>query len=1032
MKKHRHLKIALLLMVSLTGTIHLFAQQRTVTGTVVSEQNEPLAGATVNEEGTYNGVITDANGAFSINLQSSDKATLIFRHIGYVTGNIDVTSATQIHVILKEDTQFLDEVIVVGYGVQKKTNVSGAITSITSGDLHSMSATNDYGLALQGKAPIYVSRSSGQPGSSSTLFIRGVNTMTDNSGPLWIIDGVRGLPLNNFNEVESMQILKDAASTAIYGVAGANGVILVTTKRGAQGKMRVNYGTYIRFNEAMNLPTTLGTADYIKMYKMRWLSNNPELNESDMPNYIKDFYFLSDAEINGFPNTNWIDRMFDTGFENVHTIDISGATEKTSYYLSGIIEYDKGTYVNSSHKKQSLKTVFTQQPFKWLKFSETLTYSHNKRIQNDVNWSHIIRSIPFMNVYDDPSSAATTNPMGTGYGFLPKSIEDIVDWQGGNPLEAAEMKDHWNASDNIWANLQAIITPFDGLLWTTNLSGSISTNETQRFNYNTYGGVSVNTIDYVLGTNLQGRQFEWNQGHGRSYQLMTYLNYDKAFNLHEVGVMGGLEMGQSRSEGANGYVEWGIPSEDLRTSSLVARNNKEGNNTWGTGSSISVFGRATYAYANRYLLTANFRNDWSTNFAPRKRSAFFPSLSVGWNLANEDFFTSGVIDELKLRLGIGESGNAGVPSNLWRQEYKQQTNGAWVASKVVNENITWEKTETFNIGADFSAWDNRFQLQLDWYNKDTYDALLRVAIPRSTGFSEMYVNQGKIRNRGVEAIVSYKNTSGDFSYAVSANAAYNKNKMVTLGLHEDEYLSGGNYNRTYAGGPVSAITGFIADGIYQTQTEIDALNALAVTNGFENYDGAVKPGDLKFKDINNDHTINEDDYTAIGDPWPKWVYGFNINFGYKGLDLNMNFQGVQDIDVYNTTKQFMENMNSDWNSTSKVFDAWSSANPASSQPRMGNSSHNYGLANSYMVEDASYLKLKNLQVGYNFTPQLSQKIGLSTLRIYASVINVFTITNFSGFDPEFMSGNNYSRGVYNMINIYPQSRSYAVGINIGF
>lgn len=1032
MKKHCHWKIVLLFIVAVTGTMQVLAQQRTVTGTVVSKENEPLAGAAITEEGTYNGVMTDIDGKFSIHLQSGDKARLSVSYIGFVPKSIEVHSGARVNVILQEDTQLIDEVIVVGYGVQKKTNVSGAITSINSKELHSMSATNDYGLALQGKAPIYVSRSSGQPGSGSTIFIRGVNTMTDNSGPLWIIDGVRGQPLENFNEVESMQILKDAASTAIYGVAGANGVILVTTKRGAQNKMRINYSTYVRINEAMNLPKTLGTADYIDMYKKRWISNNPDLNEADMRDYIKDFYFMSDSEINRLPNTDWVDQMFRTGVEQVHTLDISGGTEKSSYYISGIIEHDKGTYVNSSYQKQSFRTVFTQQPLKWLKFSQTLNYRHNKRKQNDVNWGYIMRAIPAMSVYDDPSGEATTNPMGTGYGFLPKSIEDIVDWQGGNPLESAKMKDHWNASDNVWANLQAIITPFEGFVWTTNLSGSINSNETQKFNYSTYGGVSKNMVDYVLGTNVQGRQFEWSQGHGRSYQLMTYLNYDKAFNLHDVGFMAGLEMGESRSEGSSGYVEWGIPAESLRTSALVNRNNKEGNNSWGTGSSISVFGRATYAYGNRYLLTANFRNDWSTNFAPGKRSAFSPSVSLGWNLANEKFFTSNVFNEIKFRAGIGESGNASVPANLWRQEYRQQSNGAWVASKVVNEDITWEKTVTFNVGADLGAWNNRFQLQLDWYNKNTRDALLRIAIPESTGFKEMYVNQGEIRNRGFEVMASYKNTAGDFMYGVSANLSYNENKVITLGLHEDEYLSGGNYNRTYAGGPVSAINGFIADGIYQTQAEIDALNAIAVANGFVSYDGDVRPGDLKFRDINGDGTINEEDYTTIGNPWPKWVYGFNLNFGYKGFDLNMNFQGVHDIDVYNTTLQFMENMYADWNSTAKVFNAWSPQNMASSQPRMGNSSHNYGLANSYMVEDASYLKLKNLQLGYTFKPATIRKVGLESLRVYVSMMNLFTITDFSGFDPEFMSGNNYSRGVYNMNNLYPQSRSYAMGLNVSF
>ncbi len=1008
----------------LVGVQQMEAQPLTVTGRVVSETAEPLVGVNIVEEGTTNGVVTDLGGNFSIKL-GDPQANLTISYIGYTGQSVAVNGRRNLDIVLAVDSEMIDEVVVVGYGVQKKSNVSGAITSLSSRDLHSMS-TNDGAQAMQGKAPMYISRRSGLPGEGSSIYMRGVGTL-NSASPLWIIDGVPGMPSDNFGEVESIQILKDAASSAIYGVQGANGVILVTTKKAAKGKISVNYKGYVKINSAMGLPKPLGTQGYIDLYKARWKSNNPDLGDPTADN-IKSFYFLSPSEVAGLPNTNWVDEMFGTGVEHVHNLNISGSTDKTSYMLSAMAQDDKGTYVGTGYKKYSIKTRFEQSPLKWLKFSQTVNYSHSKRTENGVSWEGMMRGNPAMEVYADD------NPMDTGYGWFTEEFRNTVDWQGGNPLESAKRKDHWQQWDSVWAGLQAIVTPLDGLVWTTNLSGAVNKNVASRFNYNTYGGISVNSIDYVLGTGVQGHQLDWEQAQSRSYLFNSYLNYDKTFGgKHDLGAMIGFEMGQSRSDTSNGFVEWGLPAEDFRSSIPADRSRKDGNNNWSTGSSYSLFGRLVYSYDGRYSLTANIRNDNSDKFAPGKRSAWFPSVSVGWNIANEHFFDVRAINEFKLRFGIGELGNSSVDSNLWRQEYRQQANGTWQATKVVNKNVTWEKTRTTNIGIDLGVWNNALTASIDLYDKQTRDALLRLALPGTVGIATTYqVNRGEVSNRGVELALSYRNSTRNFRYMVGGNVSYNKNKVLDIG--NATYLDGGTYNRTFVNGPVSAFYGYVADGLYRTQAEIDALDAAAAAKYGEGskYDAAnVAPGDIRFKDVNGDGHITAEDMTSIGDPWPTWVFGLNIYLAYKGFDLNMNWQGVADRDIYNDTRKVLENMNADWNSTADVWNAWSPSNTGSSQPRLGNATHNYGLTNSYMIEDGSYLRLKNIQLGYNFPASMLSKIKLSTLRVYVAMENALTITKFKGFDPEFIGTNNYQQGVYGL-NQYPQSRTTVIGLEIGF
>ena len=1016
----KHLKINFLVLFFLIGIQYLSAQSTAVTGTVVDSQNDPLVGVTVTVVGSGNGTVTDADGKFSI-IPGKPEGKLNFSYIGFVPQTVDFNGQTKnLTIKLMEDSQQLDDLVVVGYGVQKKANVSGSITSVGSRELHTL-ATNDATQALQGKAPVYISRQSGQPGSSSTIIMRGVGTL-NKATPLWIIDGVPGMPLDNFNDVESIQLLKDAASAAIYGIEAANGVVLVTTKKGSKGKISVNYNGYVKISKAMNLPKMLDTQGYIDMYKARWSSNNggKEPTSAD----IKPFYFMSPSEVAELPNTDWVDEMFGTGVENTHSIDISGATDKTSYLISTVFSHDKGTYVGTSYQKWAIKTRFEQQPLKWLKFSQTATFNHSKRDRDNLNWQYILRGNPAMEVYDD------TNPMGTGYGYFTDEFASTIDWQGGNPLESERLRDHWEKWNTVWGNLQVVITPLKGLSWTTNLSGSLANHVGSQFLYNTYGGISINSVDYVEGKNVIGNQYEYGHNQSTSYMVNTYVNYDTTIGKHDIGAMLGFEAKESRNDDASGNAKYGIPAQDLRSTLLT--DNRDGYNSWATGSCYSFFGRVTYAYDNRYLLTANFRNDASDVFAPGKRSAFFPSVSVGWNIANEKFFKNKNVNELKLKFGIGEIGNNSIDKNLWRQEYKLQTNGTWLAQKVPNKNLTWEKTRVTNIGVDFGFWNNTLTGSIDVYDKKTRDALIEQRLPSSVGVANnsYKINRGEISNKGIEIFLSYKGSVDKFNYMISGNFSYNKNKVLNIG--NSSYLPGGDFNRTLVNGPVGGFWGYVADGIYQTQSEIDALNKVSQEKWGVNYDaGNIAPGDIRFKDLNHDGRINDDDMTTIGNPWPKYIYGFNIYLEYKGWSLNMNWQGVAGRDIYNNTKQCLENMTADWNSTSDVWKAWTPQNPNTSHPRMGNATHNYQLPNSYMVEDGSYLRLKNIQLAYSFNRRVLSKLHLQNLKLYVGMENALTFTDFNGFDPEFIGNNNSAQGVYNLTE-YPQARSVSFGINVGF
>ena len=996
------------------------SQQQAVTGTVTDSQTgQALPGVNVLIKGTAAGAITDVNGKYSISTPGKN-AILVFSFIGYGTLEIAVAGKSVLDAVLTSEALSLEEVIVVGYGTMKKSNVSGSITSVKGVELRNM-PTSNAAQALQGKAPIYVSRNEGQPGSESTIFLRGVGSLR-NSNPLWVVDGVKSAPLENVNDIESIEILKDAASTAIYGVEGANGVILVTTSKAKAGKARVNYNVYLKSLKVKDQYTMLSTPQYIDRYMQRWRDNNPTI--SDPAGKVKAVYLWSDSEIAKLPNTDWIDIMTDPGFEQVHTLSVSGGTDQLGYNLSLLHEYDKGTWVKTMFAKENVRLDFTQKITDWLKFGESLNYTFSKT-SDFQEWSQTYRATPVMKPLVEPGE--TDNPLHTGYGYISEAFFPNIEWQGWNPLERAELTHNWKKNERIWGNFNIEVTPVKGLVWITNLSGAFRNYWYQQFIDDNWGGIYINQAGYTLGKQGYWNQMDFEKVNYRNYLVNSYIAYNKAIGKHEFSLMGGAEAWANENHGANGFATYGIPSEDLRV--VTMGTSYYATNTLGDDSGLSQFGRFTYAYDSKYLLTATARNDASSRFAPGKRQAFFPAASVAWNIAKE--FSLETINDFKLRIGYGLSGNADVPANLWRQEYYQSVaGGPWVASRVVNKDITWEKTKTSNFGLDIGAWANSLTATIDVYEKLTSDALIEIALPATTGFSSYFTNSGEIRNRGIELTLGITKSINDLTLSVNGNLGYNKNEVTSIG--DAAYLTGGTYTRTYAGHPVSTFYGYVANGLITSQTQLDALNANAVAKGFANWDGsATGPGDILFVDNDKNGTITGNDQAIIGNPWPEFIFGLNINASFKGIDLLMNWQGVANIDVYNTELMYLENLYSDYNSTTKTLEAWSASNPDATIPRLGNGAHNFQRVNSYLVEDASYLKLKNVQLGYTLSKNLISKIKLQRLRVYVGMENAITITKFRGYDPEFVGGtNNYTRGVYDY-NVYPMAVSVLFGLQVG-
>ena len=999
-------------------------KDKAVTGKVVDETGKGLPGASVSIKGTGAGITTDASGNYRINVPDNN-TILVFSFIGYDNQEIQVGNRNVINVTLVSNIQNLSSVVVVGYGTQKRADLTGSVASVSGKKLENLPVT-DVTSALQGRmAGVEIVRSSTEPGSDAQITIRGVSSLR-NRAPLYIIDGVRQGGAGNFNmqDIESIDVLKDASAAAIYGAAASGGVIIITTKKGLKNSVpRVNLsGRYGIVKPLLN--HFLDRDEFVRLQRLK----NPD--------------YLANTDINTLPNTDWIDELYKQGSEQNYNLSLSGATEKTNYFVSGFYNREDGIFIDNSNQLYGARVNTDYKLGKRIKFGEQMyVYQQDNNPISDNNNNAFYRTTPLMPVYDP------NNPIG-GFGKAPAGFG------GSNPvgIELSEINQNKNLSfqGNVYGEIDL---PFHLKLRTTlgySLGESNNNLFTKRYDFGPVSNVQ----------NSLRKEFS----SSRSFLHNSTLTYEQSFGgAHNLKALIGYEQIKSRSNNINATqldlaLEPTFAFFPTSTSTAIVGGGFDDN-----GLIKSQFARINYDYNGRYLLTASVRRDANfLKFGPGNQYGIFPAGSVGWRISDENFFKPllNTVNNLKLRGSYGVLGNDNIPSYIFLSTYEQVRAGTFAPggaryigisqSGLPNRDIKWESVYEGNIGLDAEALASKLYITVEWYNKTTRDMLYNLPIPSSAGFQDnLFINIGSVRNRGVEFVTGYRSQVKGVNFDISFNGAFNKNIVLNLDNINENPINAGtngyNYgpmsrqriNRTQAGIPFAQFYGFKANGIYQTDEEAAKEPQFSGTT--------ARAGDLRFEDITGDGMLTDDDRTFIGDPNPKFVYGASINLNFKGFDVQALFNGVSGVDIFNGVAPYSNYLFGDGNTTSKVFGAsFLGNNGLTAQPRIGvlitdpggqtsyidDRNGNYRKVNSFFVENGSYLKLKNLQIGYTLPKSVLSRLRISDIRIFIMGYNLLTFTKYSGLDPE-IGGGVTDRGIDSPLN-YPNGRIYSIGLSVGF
>lgn len=1006
--------------------------KKSISGIVIDEKGNPVAGASVFEKGTTNGTTTDADGRFSLNVPAGVTITVSF--MGYLDKTFVVSSSTNYSITLSEDTELLSEVVVVGYGTQKKSDLTGSIVSVKADAIKDIPATS-ITETLQGKvAGVMVNKSSGIAGSDSDIIVRGVGSINGLS-PLYVIDGIpRGSGVTyNPKDIESIEVIKDASAAAIYGARAAGGVILITTKNGSfDEKPVINFNGSVGFNRITKQYDMLNTTDYIRA--RRALGT--------------DYTVWSNPE--SLPDTDWFSELFHTGVSQNYDVSLRGGSSKLRYYLSADYDKDGGIELENSWSRISIRSNVD---YKLAKNFTIGTRIYLARIGNkgynteSMPW----RTVPFMAVKDEDGTWG--------------KYADIsgVEFSGGNPV-ASKKAFHRDRARTSTASIDgyAIWNILPGLTFNVNASALNTSGYNDNLYIHDYTRRSADQSSYTKSTT-----------NNESYDLNTTLTYENTFaEKHYLKAMAGYEVQRGTLYDLDATAT-NLAIDDVEDFALSTSTAKTADGGYTRNRYLSYFGRINYTFANRYVFTFNIRRDGSPKFGPNHRWGTFPSASAAWKIQEEPFFkNAGItwINQLKPRFSWGILGNDNALSSfMYSRSYEQTyihsfdestSTSGYSVRKVINKDIKWESIYNTDAGIDFALLNNRLSGSFDYYIRNTKDMIYNLPTPYSAGIGRspwsesetMPTNIGKIENKGWEIVLSWRDDINDFHYGITANLSHNSNKVKKLGLTNASIYAGSTWSfdqyggaspfKTVDGESIGKIWGLKTAGIFKSQEEIDKLNAQAVAKGGSYYQNKYTAlGDLKFVDLNNDGTINNEDRTFIGNPWPKFNYGFTLNFGYKGFDLTANFVGVAKRDVLNLVKGFEHVFKEDFQTTSKIFDAsYFLGNGLTDTPRVSgvnesgtvitDPNYNYDTVSDYFVEDGSYLKLNNLTLGYTLPENLTQKVKISNLRVYMTCHNMFTITKFSGLDPEF-SGSKTAYGLYNHLQ-FPQAKIFSLGVDVTF
>lgn len=974
------------------------------TGIVVDSKGEPLTGVTVLLKATTIGTTTDVNGRFSLETGSEGRAVLVFSYIGFETKEVATASAEEIRVILVESNIQLNEVVVVGYGTQRKRDLTGSVSSVNTKELKTLPVPS-IGDALQGRSAGVQVLSSGAPGSNVTLRIRGAGTI-NNSDPLLVIDGVpTNIPLNTISpdDIASIEILKDASAAAIYGSRGANGVLLITTKKGTQEKNTLEFKMFTGVQTASNKVDMLNASDFAGLHNDMMTNNGQALN----PDYADPSSFGA--------GTNWLDAIFRSAPIQNYSLAYSGGNAKSNYYVSGAILNQEGIIINTGYKRYTVQFNSDSKVFDWLKFSNNLTLNHDIKTSGDYNIRNAMAALPTQSIYN--ADGTYSGPVGQS-----SWVGDLI-----NPIGKAKMVENSTKGYNAIGNISAEISILKELKFksTGGLEASFWDNRTWSPAYNWQPTPQASSYLYQ----------QYNKG--ITYLWDNYLTYDKYISSnHHITLLAGSSAQASRRDYMYGS------AQGFSSNTTQQLNNGTTSKTLGGSANewklLSFIGRGNYDYKGKYLVTATLRRDGSSRFGSNNRWGWFPSASMAWRISQEDFMKGYTwLDDFKLRAGYGITGNQNIgdysfASVLQTIQYvfNGQIVNAVVPLAIPNPSVRWEQVEQTNLGFDASLVNGRINLSVDAYIKNTNDMLVPMSVPISTGYSDIVVpsiNAGEVSNKGVEFNITSINTTGAFKWTTSANLAYNHNRVISLNdtipLYTGSIGLNQNLSIQNSGYPVNAFYGFVTNGLFQNQEEVD--NYAVQVPGEDPYN-RTSAGDIRFKDLNNDGKIDDNDRTYIGNPNPKFIFALNNTIEWKGFDLSIFLQGVYGNDIFNANRIYQEGMAVAQNQTTAVLERWTGEGTSNTMPRaIFNDPNKNTRVSDRFIEDGSYLKVKNLTFGYTFTQQWLEKAKLSSARVYFSAQNLLTFTKYSGFDPEVPVN-----GID--LNVYPVTTTVSAGINLIF
>jgi len=1017
----------LLLLVIIFTSQGIFAQTK-ITGTVKDGNGSMLPGATVVQKGTQNGVLTDVNGKYSITLKEEGEKSLVFSFIGFLEQEFPTAGKSVINVALKEEKVEVGEVVVMGYTTQKKSALTGAVGTVEMANLEQRRVP-DVAQILQGQvAGVQVTQSTGAPGDGINVTIRGVGTIGSSSDPLYIVDGLPTTDISFINptDIQSMTVLKDAAAAAIYGARAAGGVIVIVTKSGVKGHSTLDISYNYGIQKVTNLPTMLNSTQYMNKMEESWNNSG----------YTGTNPYTADKSRTDLANTDWLHELFGLGKSQNLQVSASGGSDKVQYLISGGYYNQNGIviYNNDQFERINFRTNVNANLSDRFTVGTNLQISNSKqdKISSSGDAPGIIRHAfirpPVIAVFKDKTDP--TYSAADPFTDLPFYSQNLLanggTWNSGadkyefssNPIALAyftnDKRNILKTFGNVFAEY-ALLKDKE-LKLKSNVGIDLSMTHNKAFNQN-FGDDDGGGADIDKGMGRQNRPSNLSEERAQETTVTwtNTLNYSKTFNKHSLSVLAGTEFISNHASGLSAsrsrysyttpafqYIDFGAYPLDLWNGGAASQ--------WAL---FSLFSSVNYNYDNRFFVTGSVREDASSQFAANKQKAFFPSFSAGWRISQEKFMQDvSLISDLKLRISSGKLGNQ---SGLNNYNSLAIYNPLGTLLRYGNPDLKWETTQQDNIGLDLSLLKNKITLTVDYFRKTTSDILLPLNLPKLVGdVQPTIVNAGEVSNKGFEMSLGFKNNDHAFKYNVNANIASVTN--IVEKLHPNLPSIYGQVSKTEVGHPLNSFYGFEMTGIYQNQSEIDKYLTGAPHP-------EIKPGDIKFKDLNGDGIINDNDRTYIGNPNPRFTYGVNLSANYKGLDIAVLFQGVSGVEKYNDLKKIIDYDTRPFNHSTATLNAWHGEGTSNTMPRSTFNDNGSSRVSSIFVEDASYCRLKNIEIGYTLPAIFGKSnAALKSVRVYVSAQNLFTITNYTGLDPE--SVNMIDQGTY------PQSKAFLFGVNI--